>query len=223
MLPAVPAAVELGPSIVCYLFSIYQALLLKPLLSFDVLALSKPFKEILKEICNPYWMTASVVARGGRSVASPPPFNRLQNRTQPKRGSCSKSATALLLCCHQADIRMRSHRLLRLDENKSAANCQQAWCKMIIETFYPQAWCKLHQVCKYQVETSLIFTDLLQVDEFNRLAATFDNLLEAGKIYNLQKVCGVSGCVQPELQKSCGHAGITREKDLLYVRSVRKV
>ena len=43
-----------------------------------------------------------------------------------KRASCSKSIAGLLLCCHQADIRMRSHRLLRLDDNKSAASCQQS-------------------------------------------------------------------------------------------------
>ena len=89
--------------------------------------------------------------------------------------SCSKSAAGLLLCCHQADIRMRSHRLLRLDDNKSAASCQQDWCKLIIEVFIHKldANCfnNLWQVCKYQVDTSLIFTDLLQLDEVNRLAA----------------------------------------------------
>ena len=37
------------------------------------------------------------------------------------------------------------------------------------------------EVCKYQVAT-----DLLQL---------LDNLLQAGKIHNLQQVCGVSGCV----------------------------
>ena len=57
--------------------------------------------------------------------------------------SCSKSAAGLLPCSHQADIRMRSHCLLQLDDNKSAASCQKAWCKLIFKTFYPQAWCKL--------------------------------------------------------------------------------
>ena len=56
-----------------------------------------------------------------------------------KHAICSKSAAGLLPCCHQADIRMRSHRLLRLDDNKSAASCQQAWCKLIVKTFYPQS------------------------------------------------------------------------------------
>ena len=43
-----------------------------------------------------------------------------------QRASCTKPAAGLLPCCHQADIRMRSHRLLRLVDNKSAASCQQA-------------------------------------------------------------------------------------------------
>ena len=36
----------------------------------------------------------------------------------------SRSVAGLLPCCHQADIKMRSHRLLRLDDNKFAASCQ---------------------------------------------------------------------------------------------------
>ena len=56
-----------------------------------------------------------------------------------KRASCSKSAAGLLPCCRQADIRMRSHRLLRFDDNKINASCQQACCKLIVKTFYPQA------------------------------------------------------------------------------------
>ena len=34
---------------------------------------------------------------------------------------------------------MRSHHLLRCDDNKSAANCQQACCMLIIENFDPCA------------------------------------------------------------------------------------
>ena len=56
-----------------------------------------------------------------------------------KRASCSKSALTLLPDCHQADISMRSHRLLRLDGNRSAPSCQQACCKLIVKTFYPPA------------------------------------------------------------------------------------
>ena len=43
--------------------------------------------------------------------------------TQPRN---RKSAAGLLPCSHQADMRMRSHRLLPLDDDKSAASCQQA-------------------------------------------------------------------------------------------------
>ena len=64
-----------------------------------------------------------------------------------KRANCNKSAAGLLPCSHQDDIRMRSHRLLRLDDNKSAASCQQAWCKLIVKTFYPRAWRKLTLKC----------------------------------------------------------------------------
>ena len=38
----------------------------------------------------------------------------------------TQSAAGLLTCSHQANMRMRSHRLLQLDDNKSAASCQQA-------------------------------------------------------------------------------------------------
>ena len=43
-----------------------------------------------------------------------------------KRASYSKSAAGLLPCSYQADITTRSHRLLRLDDNKSVASRQQA-------------------------------------------------------------------------------------------------
>ena len=42
-----------------------------------------------------------------------------------KHTGSSKSAAGLLPRSHQADIRMRSDRLLRLDDNKSAASCLQ--------------------------------------------------------------------------------------------------
>ena len=75
-----------------------------------------------------------------------------------KRASCSKSAAGLLPCCYQADIRMRSHRLLRLDYNKSAAS----W---LFETFYP---CKLFQ----QLVASLQMSSCNKSD-FHRLSATW--------------------------------------------------
>ena len=56
------------------------------------------------------------------------------NYTQPK--TCQ---------FQQADIRMRSHGLRQLVDDKSVASCQQACCKLILKTFYPQACCKLFQ------------------------------------------------------------------------------
>ena len=88
-----------------------------------------------------------------------------KNYTAMKRASCSKSAAGLLPCCHQADIRMRSHRLLRLDDDKFVVSCQQAWCKLIVKTFYPQASCKLFQ----QLAASLQISSCNKSD-FHRLA-----------------------------------------------------
>ena len=84
-----------------------------------------------------------------------------------KRASCCKSPGGLLPCCHLADIRMRLHRLLRIGDNKSAASCQQAWCKLLIVTFYSQAWCKFFQ----QLAASLQVSNCNK-SYFHRLAAT---------------------------------------------------
>ena len=50
----------------------------------------------------------------------------------------NKAYIMLLPCCHQADIRMRSHRLLQLDDNKSAASCQQAHACCLSRPFIPK-------------------------------------------------------------------------------------
>ena len=88
-----------------------------------------------------------------------------------KRTSCSRSAAGLLPCCHQIDIRIRSHRSL------APAWWQQVCCKLSTRFLLStaQVSCKLFQQqpassLKYQVATSCI--DLPQFDEFNRLAAT---------------------------------------------------
>ena len=67
----------------------------------------------------------------------------------------------------QADIRMRSHGLRQLVDDKSVASCQQTCCKLIVKTCYPQACCKLFQ----QVVTSLQMANCNKPD-FNRLVAT---------------------------------------------------
>ena len=63
-----------------------------------------------------------------------------------KRASRIKPATGFLLCCHQVDIRMRSHRLLQIDDNKSAASCQQACCKLMLFQQLVATNIKLQQV-----------------------------------------------------------------------------
>ena len=70
----------------------------------------------------------------------------------------------LLKLLQQADIRMRSHGLRQLVDNKSVASCLQTCCKLIIITCYQQACCKLLQ----QVVTSLRMTSCSKPD-FNNL------------------------------------------------------
>ena len=59
------------------------------------------------------------------------PKIQLHALTQPETRKLQQVCCRLAASCdHQADIRMRSHRLLRLDDNNSAASCQQACCKL---------------------------------------------------------------------------------------------
>ena len=89
-----------------------------------------------------------------------------------------------------ADIRMCSHRLLRLSDNKSAAGCQQAWCKLIVKTFYPQAWCKLFQ----QLVTSRQISSCNKSD-FHRLAASW---------WIQQTCCNLlTTCIKPVKSATC--------------------
>ena len=60
----------------------------------------------------------------------------------------------------KADIRMRSHGLRQLVDDKSVASCQQTCCKLIVKTCYQQACCKLFQ----QVVTSLQMTSCNKPD-----------------------------------------------------------
>ena len=62
-----------------------------------------------------------------------------------------------------ARVTMHLHRLVRVDNNKSVASCHQidASCFNILQEVY-----------KYQVAPSLIFTDLIPLDEANRVDTT---------------------------------------------------
>ncbi len=83
-------------------------------------------------------------------------------------------------CYHQSDIRMRSHRLLWLDDLLSLSQSKR--CERILIYFSLQvvnrlaASCEVHaglmQVVAYQVAASLLPTDLMQLDEVNRLDTT---------------------------------------------------
>ena len=88
--------------------------------------------------------------------------------TQSKRASCTKSVDILQQTCYQqADIRMRSHGLLQLVDDKSVASCEQTGCKLIVKTCYPQPCYKLLQ----KVIKSLQMTSCNKHD-FNSLVAT---------------------------------------------------
>ena len=102
--------------------------------------------------------------------------------TQPKTRSCNKSVDNCNNLLQQANIRMRSHGLRQLVDDKSVARCQQACCKLIVKTCYPQACCKLFA----QVLTSLQMKSLLQKFLVDKLQQEQD-----GKTDNLQQVWGV--------------------------------
>ena len=58
-----------------------------------------------------------------KSPAAKLKYNTAKTITQPKRTNCSKSAAGILPGSHQADtMRMHSHRLLGLDDNKAVAS-----------------------------------------------------------------------------------------------------
>ena len=90
--------------------------------------------------------------------------------TQPETRKLHQACCRLVTLLDQANIRMRLHRfsLLRLVDNKSAASCQQTCCKLITETFYSQAWCKLFQ----QLIASLQISSCNKSD-FRRLSVTW--------------------------------------------------
>ena len=66
---------------------------------------------------------------------------------------------------------MRLHGLRQLGDDKSVvASCLQTCCKLIVKTRYAKAW-RVQFVLR-QAATSLILTDLLQLDEIDKFVAT---------------------------------------------------
>ena len=103
---------------------------------------------------------------------------------QPKNSPSETGLLTIPQTCHQqADIRMRSHGLRQLVDDKSVASCQQNCCKLIVKTCYPQACCKLFQ----QVITSLQMTSCNKLDFYSN---------------NLQQVCDAFGCVHSVIPPS---------------------
>ena len=100
--------------------------------------------------------------------------------------SCSKSVAGLLPCHHQANIMMRSHHLLAFDDhNSSLLQVVNGLDINIIETFVHKLSTTCGQSAHIKLQcTSLIFVNLLQLDEVNRLAATCWQL--AASWYNPQ-------------------------------------
>ena len=83
--------------------------------SFIICFSHNPVPSLLPPPPLPLWNSALI---------TPPHVYSAQQ--DQKRSIFSKSAAGLLPCCHQADIRMRSQRLVLLDGNKSTASCQHA-------------------------------------------------------------------------------------------------
>ena len=85
-------------------------------------------------------------------------------RTQPETRKLQQVCCRLAASCdHQADIRMPLHRLLRLDDNKSAASCQQACCKLRTADLLQVANCRLAASCELQACCKLSLSYLLQI------------------------------------------------------------
>ena len=82
------------------------------------------------------------------------------------------------------------HSLLWLDHNKFVASCQQAWCKLIVRTFYPQVWCKLFKkFATRQQISSCIKSDFNRIDtnwwSQQAWCNLMTNLHQAGEIRDL--------------------------------------
>ena len=84
-----------------------------------------------------------------------------------------RSPNKLVTCYQQADVRIRSHDLRQLVDDRSVESCQQTCCKLIVRTFYLLACYKLFQQVVTSLQmTSLVLPDLWQFDEINTFVAT---------------------------------------------------
>ena len=99
------------------------------------------------------------------NIESSSPLDTKAYLHRQNSANCNKSVDILQQSCYQqADIRMRSHGLRQLVDDKSVASCQQIRCKLIVKTCYLQACCKLLQ--------QVISTGLSQLDKSDKFVAT---------------------------------------------------
>ena len=91
-------------------------------------------------------------------------FKLSQSRVSQLTDTCDLHNQMGTSCNKSVDIYQD---VLQLADVKSLASCQQTCCKLIVETCYPQARCKLFQ----QVVGSLQMTSCNKPD-FSRLLAT---------------------------------------------------
>ena len=89
----------------------------------------------------------------------------------------AKSAAGLLPCSHQVDVRMRSHRLLRLGDNKLAASCQRAKLQILSTSLMQVVTTTCSSADFHGLDTTWPF----QHFRCNLMA----NLHPVGKIHNL--------------------------------------
>jgi hypothetical protein len=75
--------------------------------------------------------------------------------TQPETRKLQQVCCRLdATCDHQADVRMRSHRLLRLDNIKSVASCLQTCCKLWSTDLLQVVNCRLDASCELTLDAS---------------------------------------------------------------------
>jgi hypothetical protein len=103
------------------------------------------------------------------------PFRTRPSSTQPETRKLQQVCCRLdSTCDHQADIRMRSNRLLRLDNIKFVASCPQTCCMLSSTDLLQVVNCRLDASCELQNWFKLWTADLLQVVNCCRLDSSCD-------------------------------------------------
>ena len=129
----------------------------------------KPRKKIYCDVCNTFISSGKVKSRNICLNFSQMFYTDMY---ATKDNCCLYHYTAknarvfqsLLTSCNnllqQVNIRMYSRGLRSLVDDKSVASCQQTCCKLMVQTCYQKACCKLFQ----QIVTSLQMTSCKKLD-----------------------------------------------------------